>query len=509
MTPHASVRSAETSSAIGTVDTVETVADVESAVAAGISAVAPLAELGRLGRARLLRAISRSLEERRDDLIAQCRRETWLGVPRLQQELSRARYQFDHFADVLEDGGYLEATIDHRGETPAGPRPDLRRMLVPLGPVGVFGASNFPFAFSVAGGDTASALAAGCPVVSKVHEAHPVTSMLSQQAIGAGARLVGITADLVSLVHGRPAGLGIVRHPAIRAIGFTGSLPVGRLLADAAAARPDPIPFYGELGALNVVVVAPGAARARGAEIGRGLAGSFTLGLGQYCTKPGLVLVPAGADGHALRTALIDAVRTVPGGVMLSPHIAEAFGTGSSALGRRSGVTVLAVSQTPAVEGPLDRRGAPVLLEVDPAQLDGELLDECFGPVMMLAAYTDQEHLRSVLERTGPALTGTVHADPDDSALSRAAVATLAGKVGRIIWNGYPTGLAVAWSTHHGGPYPASTSVLHSSVGATAIRRWLRPLCFQDAPTDLLPDELRDDPTSGALPRRVDGRLTP
>lgn len=482
-------------------------AELDAALDTAVAAFAALSSLGRSGRARLLRAVSTALEADRDDLVTTCGQETGLPTSRLHQELSRARFQFEHFADVLDDGAYLEATVDHRGDSPAGPRPDLRRMLLPLGPVGVFGASNFPFAFSVAGGDTASALAAGCPVVAKVHEAHPLTSASSFRAIRRAAESIDVDTGILSLVHGQQAGTELVRHPAVRAVGFTGSLPVGRLLADIAAARPDPIPFYGELGALNVVAVCPAAARARGVDIARGLAGSFTLGVGQYCTKPGLVLIPAGPDGRALREALITAVGEVPSGVMLSERIAGAYATRSTALAGHTGVTVLAGDSDAHPVDAGGRHGAPLLLEVDPDQLTGDLLEECFGPILLVATYTDVDQLRSIVSRTGPALTGTIHADGGDLEVSRGVLEILAGRVGRVVWNAFPTGLAVAWATHHGGPYPASTAVLHTSVGATAIRRWLRPICFQDVPADLLPDELRDEPADRTLLRRVDGSL--
>ncbi|WP_371779783.1 aldehyde dehydrogenase (NADP(+)) [Streptosporangium subroseum] len=482
-------------------------ADLDDLCARAAVAARELAGLGRAGRARLLRSMARSLEERRADLVAVADRETALGAQRLNGELTRTCYQLELFADVAEDGAYLEATIDHAGETPMGPRPDLRRMLVPLGPVAVFGASNFPFAFSVPGGDTASALSAGCPVIAKVHEAHPATSVLSHEALAAGARAAGVTPDVINLVWGREAGVGLVRHPAVQAVGFTGSLGAGRTLFDVASSRPSPIPFYGELGALNTLVVCPEAAASRGEEIAAGLAASFTLGVGQFCTKPGMALLPAGAHGEAIRRSLAEHVGALPAGFMLSERTADAYRRGAETLRDMDGVRMLAGGKETGEGG--GWTGTPLLLHADAGAVTGALLEECFGPVLVTVEYTSEEHLLRLLETFGPALTGTVHADAADGELSARLLAQLSGTVGRVVWNGFPTGVAVAWGMHHGGPYPATTSVLHTSVGTTAIRRWLRPISLQNVPQELLPDELRDAPAASAgLVRRVDGVLS-
>ncbi|GII57647.1 aldehyde dehydrogenase [Planotetraspora thailandica] len=488
-----------------TQETDTTPAGLDDLCARADEAAAELAAIGRAGRARLLRSTARSLEERRADLVAAAARETSLPEQRLNGELTRTCYQLDLFAGVVEDGAYLEATIDHAGDTPMGPRPDLRRMLLPLGPVAVFGASNFPFAFSVPGGDTASALAAGCPVLAKVHEGHPETSLLSREVLAAGARAAGVTSDVVNLVHGREAGVALVAHPAVQAVGFTGSVGAGRLLFDVASSRPSPIPFYGELGALNTFVVCPEAARARGEDIAAGLASSFTLGVGQFCTKPGMALLPAGPYGQAVQDALAARVKEMGPGAMLGERIADAYRRGTQELRGIEGVRVLA---TGGEEAP--GMGAPLLLHADAGSLAGALTEECFGPVLVVAEYTSAEHLLELLATFGPALTGTVHAEAADADLSARVFAHLSGVVGRVVWNGYPTGVAVAWGMHHGGPYPATTNALHTSVGATAIRRWLRPISLQDVPQELLPDELRDAPAAAAgLVRRVDGVLTP
>ncbi|WP_432843163.1 aldehyde dehydrogenase (NADP(+)) [Dactylosporangium sp. CA-092794] len=462
-----------------------------------------LAGAGRGGRAAMLRAMAAALEERRAELVAAADRETGLGPQRLNTELTRTAFQLGLFADVLDDGAYLEVTIDHAGPTPMGPRPDLRRMLDPLGPVAVFGASNFPFAFSVPGGDTASALAAGCPVVAKAHPAHPVTSLLSRDALLAGARAAGLATDVVSLVHSNEAAARLVQHPDITAVGFTGSLRVGRMLADLAAARPAPIPFYGELGAVNTLVVGRAAARARGARIGEGLAGSFMLGVGQFCTKPGVAVVPSGADGADLVRALADRVAAAGAGTMLSERTAAGYTEGVAHLLAAPGVEVLARGG----EGPAEGFwGTPLLLRARPDALAGPLLEECFGPELIVVEYDTDDDALAVLRRFGPALTASIHADDGDRPLAARLLDHARRTAGRVVWNGYPTGVAVAWAMHHGGPYPATTNPLHTSVGASAIRRWLRPVCFQDVPAELLPGELRDDPAGpDRVPRRVDG----
>jgi NADP-dependent aldehyde dehydrogenase len=465
-----------------------------------------LDSIGRSGRAAMLRAMASALEDRGEAIIEVAGRETALGPQRLSGELVRTSFQLRSFADVVDEGAYLEATIDHAGPTPMGPRPDLRRMLRPLGPVAVFGASNFPFAFSVPGGDTASALAAGCPVIAKVHEAHPATSGMARDALLEGARSVGVSSGVLGLVFGQEAGAELVKHPALQAVGFTGSLAVGKFLHGLASSRPSPIPFYGELGALNAVVVCEQAARSRGAEIAKGLVGSFTLGVGQFCTKPGLVLVPATEAGRHLVDALAHEVGGTAAGVMLSARTAKGFATRANALRLLEGLSVLAEAAEPGLHEGYWRR--PLLLRADADNVAGPVLEECFGPVLVVVEYDGPGQLNELVERLGPALTGTVQADAGDEEQARAVLGQFSSKVGRVVWNGYPTGVAVAWAMHHGGPYPATVGSIHTSVGQTAVRRWLRPLCYQDVPEALLPPELHDATgPPDAVPRRVDGVL--
>jgi NADP-dependent aldehyde dehydrogenase len=479
---------------------------VDTAASRAQDALLELTAVGRSGRAAMLRAMAHALEAERAELVAVADAETSLGEERLGNELTRTRHQLELFAEVVSQGDYLDVTIDHSADTPMGRRPDLRRMLAPLGPVAVFGASNFPLAFSVPGGDTASALAAGCSVVVKVHDAHLETSAFAHRALVSGARAAGIDTDVVSLVHGREAGIELVRHPAISAVGFTGSLDAGRVLFDVASARPDPIPFYGELGALNALIVCPQAARNRSDEIAEGLFASFTTGVGQFCTKPGMALLPAGADGDRLRARLAEQVFGQSAGVMLTQRIAAGYARGADVLRHQPGVGVLAEARADKAH---ERTGTPLLLRADAAALSGPLLDECFGPVLVLVDYPDLAALYAALDVVPPALTASIHADPGDEATAHAALVKLMRKVGRVVWNGYPTGVAVSWAMHHGGPFPATTNALHSSVGPTSVRRWLRPIALQNVPNDLLPDELRDLPRGAPVAsRRVDGVMT-
>jgi NADP-dependent aldehyde dehydrogenase len=468
---------ARTGEARGQVFAVTPEADVAAVCAAAAAAAGPWSATPRTERARLLDAVAAALEGRAEEIIATADAETALGVPRLTGELARTCFQLRFFAGVLREGSYLEAVVDHADESPMGPRPDLRRMLVPVGPVAVFGASNFPLAFSVPGGDTVSALAAGCPVVVKAHEAHPATSVLCFETMRAV-----LPDGVVSLVLGRDAGTALVRDPRIQAVGFTGSTRGGRALADLAAARPEPIPFYGELGSVNAFFVTPAAAAVRGEEIGRGLADSFTLGAGQFCTKPGLALVPSGEDGDALRDALLAAAdgRSF---TMLTDGIRQAYETATGAGDART-VT-------------------PTVVEVAAGDLTAEQLDEVFGPYLVLARYDSVDDLDAAVGVLPGALTATVHGEDGDQ-LGADLARTLATRVGRVVWNGYPTGVSVGWAQHHGGPWPG-TNTLHTSVGATAIRRFLRPVAWQSAPASVLPEELRDD--YDGVPRRVDGVL--
>ncbi|MFD9907097.1 aldehyde dehydrogenase (NADP(+)) [Streptomyces sp. NPDC059063] len=483
-----------------------TAEEVDQAVTAAHAARAALAD--RATRAAFLRTAADLLAGTEDALVEAADAETALGPVRLTGELARTRYQLRAFADLVDEGAYLGVVIDHPDATTTPPTPDLRRYKIPLGVVAVYAASNFPFAFSVPGGDTASALAAGCPVVVKAHPDHPATSELVASVLRRAAAEHGVPAAVVGLVHGFDAGLDLIRHPLVAAAGFTGSVRGGRALFDAAAARPVPIPFHGELGSLNPVVVTEAAAAERGEEIGRGLAGSMTLGVGQFCVKPGLVLAPEGAAGDRLLKSLTDAVSDTEPGVLLDHRMRDTFLAG---VAERTALTDVTAPVTPGASG--DHTVAAGFLTVPAARLaaDGAhdlLLEECFGPVTVVARYADAAEVTAVLSRLPGNLTATVHLSGDETAgagRGTALIAELTPLAGRVLVNAWPTGVAVAPAQQHGGPYPATTSTA-TSVGGTAVERWLRPVAYQNTPEALLPPELHDANPLG-LPRRYRGRL--
>ncbi len=451
-------------------------------------------------RAGWLRAVADTLDAHSDELVRIADEETHLGVQRLEGEVKRTTGQLRLFADVITEGSYLEAVIDHAVPTATPPRPDLRRILHPIGPVAVFSASNFPFAFSVAGGDTSSALAVGCPVIVKAHSGHLRLSERTAELMLDALQRAGAPAGIFALVTGREVGQALVADPVIQAVGFTGSVSGGRALFDLAVSRPDPIPFYGELGSINPVVLTSSAVAARSAELAAGLTASFTLGAGQFCTKPGVVFVPAGAG---FETAVAEAASEAGGGKLLTDRIAEAFPAGIAAIAADPAVAVLAgeVRQENVTEG-----ATPVVLGTTATAValrPETLLEECFGPATLLVSYGSEEELLEALRAVPGSLTATIHGQPDED-LS-ALVAVLRQRAGRVLFDGWPTGVAVNWAQHHGGPWPATTS-LFTSVGATATRRFQRPVAYQSAPASVLPEALRDENPLG-IPRRVDGRI--
>ncbi|MGW6024977.1 aldehyde dehydrogenase (NADP(+)) [Streptomyces sp. NPDC055099] len=483
-----------------------TVQEVDQAVRAALAAQDALAD--RTVRAAFLRTAAELLDAAKDHLVEAADAETALGPVRLTGELARTCYQLRAFADIVDEGGFLGVVIDHPDNSATPPIPDLRRYKIPLGVVAVYSASNFPFAFSVPGGDTASALAAGCPVVVKAHPDHPATSELVASTLRRAAARHDIPEGVLGLVHGFDAGVELVKHPLVSGAGFTGSIRGGRALFDAAAARPVPIPFHGELGSLNPVVVTEAAAVERAEEIGAGLAGSMTLGVGQFCVKPGLVFAPSGAGGDRLLKSLTEAVSDTEAGVLLDHRMRDNFVAG-----------VRERVELPDVDAPVtpgagsEHTVSAGFLTVPAAKLatEGEhdlLLEECFGPVTVVARYEDNAEITAALTRLSGNLTATVQLSAEEAAgEGRGAelLAELTPLAGRLLVNGWPTGVAVAPAQHHGGPYPATTST-STSVGGTAIERWLRPVAYQNTPEALLPPELRDDNPLG-LPRRYEGRL--
>lgn len=471
--------------------------NVAAACEAASRATAELAAHGRSFRAALLRRMADALEAEAPEVVATADRETALGTARLNGELTRTAYQFRLLADVVDEGGYLEATVDHAGGTPMGPRPDLRRMLVPLGPVAVFGASNFPLAFSVPGGDTAAALAAGCAVVVKAHSSHPLTSALCGRILQDAVRAHGAPEGTVSLVYGTDAGLTLVADPRITAVAFTGGHAGAAALKTVIAARDVPIPFYGELGGVNPLVVTPLAAEERAESIAEGLVDSFTLGGGQFCTKPGLVLVPGTPAGDGLVDAVRRRVAARPLPAMLNDRIAASYAGGLDHLAATADLTR---SAEPDREG---FRTRPAVAVLDTERFDAARVEEVFGPVALLVRYRP-EALGPLLRELPGALVGTVHGGSGDDPVRDGAAAALAGRSGRVLFDGYPTGVAVSWAQQHGGPWPA-TDNQHTSVGPAGLRRFLRPLAWQNSPAHLLPPELREG--DAPVPRRVDGRL--
>jgi NADP-dependent aldehyde dehydrogenase len=451
----------------------------------------------------MLRCVAERLDPAVDELVGLAIDETHLGEARLRGELVRTTFQLRFLAGVIEEGDYLQACVDSPDPYwPPGARPDLRRMLRPLGPVAVFAASNFPFAFSVAGGDTASALAAGCPVVVKAHPGHRRLSVCCGELVRRALSDAGAPEGTFALVEGDEAGRRLVTHPSIAAVAFTGSSRVGRMLFDLAAGRVKPIPFYGELGSVNPVFVTRAAALSRLDEILSGYVASFSLGAGQFCTQPGILLVPAGLIEREKLRALVGAQLPAK---LLNDRIDAAFQEGLEALRMRPGIEVVAEG-TRHVDGST----TPTLLLTTAGHLvaDAEhLLAECFGPVSLIAEYTNDAELLEVAEVIEGQLTASVHGEPGEDVVP-GLIETLAEKTGRVIWNGWPTGVSVSWAMQHGGPYPATTSSLHTSVGAAAIARFLRPVAFQDVPDHLLPGALRDANPLG-LARRVDGKYLP
>lgn len=477
---------------------------VASAAAAAAGAAAALAATSPAQRAAFLRAIAAELEQCRAALVARADEETALGAPRLDGEVTRSLVQFEAFADLVAAGAHLGARVDEADQQarPA-PRPDLRKVLVPLGPVAVFGASNFPFAFSTAGGDTASALAAGCPVVVKGHPSHPGTSELVARAINAATAACRLPAGVFALLQGRSPELSrsLVEHPAIAAVGFTGSQHVGRILCELAAARPTPIPVYAEMGSLNPVFVSEEAIRIRGESLARELAGSALLGAGQFCTKPGLLIVPTGHAGDEFVARLGAAYADAGTAPLLNTAIAERLREDVRTLRRADMARVVAEGRQ--ASGALEV--SPALVEVDWDHIDGApvFLEEHFGPVSVVIRIP-QSRFPQVMTRLDGQLTVTIHAESPTGKGVRELVDQAARKAGRLIWNGFPTGVAVTAAMHHGGPWPASSSAAHTSVGLDAIWRFLRPVSFQNFPEELLPAAVQ-----AANPWAVPQRHTP
>ncbi len=493
--PSFTARHARTGEVLGTY-LEATAAAIEQAGNSAAAAAPALARLAPVARAAFLERIADEIVALGQPLLDLAHAETGLPLPRLEGERGRTVGQLRLFAALVREGSWVDARIDPAlPERKPLPRPDLRRMLVPLGPVAVFGASNFPLAFSVAGGDTASAFAAGNPVVVKAHPAHPGTSDLVAQAIQRAVAAGGLPAGTFALLHGaNPAtSVALVRHPGIEAVGFTGSQAAGRALFDAAATRPRPIPVFSEMSSVNPVFLLPGALRDRAAAIAEGLAGSFTLGVGQFCTKPGLVVGLASPEWDAFGAALAEKARAVPAGTMLHAGIAAAFQRGIAALHH--------VEWLCSAQAHVARVDAATFLARP------ELAHELFGPYTLLVTARDAGEVLAVASALDGQLTATLHGNAADLAAAGDLLAVVTRKAGRVLANGFPTGVEVAPAMHHGGPYPATTDVRFTSVGTAAIDRFARPVCFQNIPDALLPEALRNANPLGLL-RLVEGKPT-
>ncbi len=473
-------------------------AEVNEAAELAAETFASYSELGGKERAAFLRRVADGFDAHRDALAERAHLETGLPVaPRLLGEAARTAGQFRMFADLVEEGSWVQARIDPAlPDRKPQPRADLRSMLRPIGPVAVFGASNFPLAFSVGGGDTASALAAGCPVVVKAHPAHPGTSEMAAQIIAGAVADSGLHPGVFSVLFdaGIEVGAALVRHARIRAVGFTGSLKAGRALMDIAAARPDPIPCFTEMSSGNPVFVLPGAFRQGAAALAANLFGSVTLGCGQMCTKPGIVLLPDAPDAAALTDELRALVEQSPAFTMLTAGIAKEY---SRAARARAGQVTL-VAESPHRDNPQARE--PVIhahaklfsAEVEQLLEDPTLADEIFGPdTLLVTCASTHDFLRAAQALDGH-LTATILGTEDDLEANRELIQVLEQKAGRLIFNGVPTGVEVAHAMIHGGPYPATSDARFTSVGSLAIFRFARPVCFQNFPQALLPEELQD-----------------
>ena len=468
---------------------VATPALVDEAARAAEDAFATYALTSRAERAAFLRRVADEIDARGGEITEVGSQETGLPEARLNGERGRTVGQLRLFADHIEEGSYLDRRHDEAlpDRSPL-PRPDLRLVQRPVGPVAVFGASNFPLAFSVAGGDTASALAAGCPVIVKGHPAHPGTGELVAQAIHAAREVSGLHPGVFALLQGdaHEVGAALVQHPLVAAVGFTGSLRGGRALFDLCARRAVPIPFYGELGSINPVFLLPGALSARAAQIGEGWAGSLTMGAGQFCTNPGAVVLVDGPDADAFEEAALGALRESAPQVMLTDAIARAYREGAERMRGQPGV------EAKMGESRADRTATPHMLTTDGDTwlASPELHREVFGPLGIVVRVRDEAQMMEVARAMEGQLTVSLHIEEADHGFAARLLPTLERKAGRLLVGGFPTGVEVSDAMVHGGPYPASTNFGHTSVGTLAIRRFLRPVCYQDVPEGLIADRV-------------------
>jgi 2,5-dioxopentanoate dehydrogenase len=459
-------------------------------------------------RGAFLRTIASKIESIAVEIVERAVQETALPPARLQSETARTCHQLRLFAQVAEEGSWASARIDRAdpGRKPL-PKPDIRSMLLPLGPVVVFGASNFPLAFSVAGGDTASALAGGNTVIVKAHAAHPGTSELVGRAIQESIRECGLPEGVFSVLFGSGSQIGValMKHPLVRAGGFTGSRTAGRILMDVAAARPEPIPFYAEMSSTNPVFVLPGALRERSETIATGLHASFTLGAGQFCTKPGMVFLPEDGDTRPFERKLHELVEGSSPFHLLTHAIHSSYGSAIGGRKAHDGVTTLAEARQTSSEG----FAANAALFATDAQsfLGSDLESEIFGPTTLLVRNANHDQMLAIARSLEGHLTATIHGTEEDLREFADLIAILETKVGRLVFNGFPTGVEVTHAMVHGGPYPSTSDGRSTSVGTQAIFRFTRLVCYQGFPDSALPDSLKDANPLGIW-RMVDGEMT-
>ncbi len=471
--------------------------EAATAVARAESAVSEVANQSPQTRAGWLEVLARTLEEQADTLVLLAEEETGLGFERLRGELAKTLAQARFYASVAVEGSYLAASIDH---LPDGS--DLRRARMPVGPVAVFGASNFPFAFGTLGHDTTSALAAGCPVLVKGHPAHP---RLSAALAGIAQRAladVGAPTGTLEVVTGMNAGLALVDAPGVCAVAFTGSQRGGMALVERAQRRPQPIPVFAEMGTVNLAVVTPGGAKHRLAEIISGFVASFTLGHGQFCTKPGLLLVPMGQLAAA-SASLVQALAASSPGRMLTLAMARQYADRVDEL-VAAGADV--VAQGPQATSGFATSATVLSASAEDLQSGSPLLEECFGPLAVIVGCDSIDHVLDLVDVLQPSLAASVLTDGAGDLDAAKLVQVLATKVGRVVVDGWPTGVATTWSQQHGGPWPATSRPEATSVGAASLDRFTRPVAFQGAPDGALPASLQDGNPWG-LPRRIDGAL--
>lgn len=461
-------------------------------------------------RAAFLDRIGVEIEALGDDLLKAANAETALPIAeRLAGERARTINQLRMFAELLREGSWVEARIDRAiPDRKPLPKPDIRRMLIPMGPVAVFAASNFPLAFSVAGGDTASALAAGCPVVVKAHPAHPATSELVGRAISKAAEATGMPAGVFSLLHStrNEIAVALTASPGVKAVGFTGSLRAGRALFDAAARRPDPIPVYAEMGSVNPVFLLPGALKERAETIAEGMKTSVTLGVGQFCTNPGLTLGVRDENFSRFIDHLGELFSKATPGTMLYPGILQSYEAGLKKLSAIEGVDVIQSSNTAELSKE-EARPSIFFADLETLTKHPELGEELFGPSSVVIQCNTREELEAAARHLEGHLTATIHGTPEDLAEYATLVSILENKVGRLLFNGFPTGVEVCASMQHGGPYPATTDSRTTSVGTAAILRFARPVAYQGFPQAALPVELRDA-NERKIWRLVDGKTS-